>query len=356
MTIFITCREFYKKSATILEQRPWSLELIDDYLADYHRAKSLPYSDDAVAALLNLDKYIKLWAKDKKTRIVKGKKRYRNYRDRHGVISTLEEQVKLTYAEYCQGYNDLENFIAARMGRRNTIFLSEPPSSFGPSIVPPLPYRPKRMGGHDSFDSSWLRPVSLGSFELYENKSDLGSRVSSTSSVESMESVSEKLIEFDAYETAAEMINTAIPLRISSSMKKREKVSAKDVQRSVQKRGPSLNLFDLYRGMQQLNKDVFYESHCSINHITAVLSHASSHNPVLICVRNNSTINRLLICSGLKYTGEGVNQRCSYLVKDTRAFTQNATLELNGDYCVDVGSKQEHYKIVVNLGYIKMQF
>ena len=167
-----------------------------------------------------------------------------------------------------------------------------------------------------------------------------------TNSVETMSSVSQDLIEFDAYEAAAGLINMATPSH--------KPVSAKDVQKSVLKIASSLYLIDLYRGMEKLNTVIFYGKHCTASHMTAILNQASKRSPVLICVRGYSTKNRLIICYGLQYEGEGDNQCCSYLVKDARDSASNETLELNGDYFVDVGATQEHYKIVANLGYIKI--
>ncbi len=366
MTIFITCREFYEKSSTLLERRPDFLKFIDQYLEDYHRVKTISYNDEVFYALTYLDRYIKLWTKNKKTCVVKGKKRYKNYRDRYGIISELEKQVKLTFMDYFKENPDFAKDVEG-IG-----YLSESSSSTRFSIASALPPQSNRMGkrfnSHMTFSDNLSESSSSTRFSIASalppQSNRMGKRFNShmtfpdnlsespsstrslTNSVETMSSVSQDLIEFDAYEAAAGLINMATPSH--------KPVSAKDVQKSVLKIASSLYLIDLYRGMEKLNTVIFYGKHCTASHMTAILNQASKRSPVLICVRGYSTKNRLIICYGLQYEGEGDNQCCSYLVKDARDSASNETLELNGDYFVDVGATQEHYKIVANLGYIKI--
>ena len=360
MPIFITSKEFLKKTDSWMHSRPFELRRIDTFLANYYcLVKHNPYSSQAYEALLFIQINIENWAEDKKTHIVKGKKRYKHSRDRYGMISELEVQVERTLVELHQARNQIEQHIKANLGKHTIMHLPMPPSvptrvplTFGPSISPPFPPRRVKKGARDStesFDDDWFKSPSLRTFELMENRSQLSRQLSIVSEQEDWQPTavpSSRLIEHDAYEAAAQMINLTRPKHI---------LSGQEVQRSIFKVSSELHLIDISKGLQQLGLDVFYEKHCSVSHFQCVLSNARMFNPVLVCVNDGSLSNRLIICFGLHYEGEGTNQLCSYLVQDPRAPFKESTMALNGDYFVNLGHRQEHYTLVPSLGYIKLR-
>ena len=139
MPITITPKEFKAGTQHPLTSRFSShLTLVDIYLEDYYvDLEEDPEGERMGDTLELLLESIRVWTQGKKTWLVHGETRYRDWRDRKGLISRLEREAEQTLRDLNAYLGAVENNLRRNLGRRLT------PRAFSrPLAPPPLPARP----------------------------------------------------------------------------------------------------------------------------------------------------------------------------------------------------------------------
>jgi hypothetical protein len=373
MPITITVKDFKDKTSHPIFQRPGDLISATNYLRRYHIAKHHPNSDAVRECAANITNHIERWAKGKKKKVVNGRERYRDWRDRTGIISELERQASRTFDEIVAYRRAMVDEIYDRFQNptRTLNIAPEPqppavperrPHSVGPAAVPALPprrVRPKppvalRLST-ESFDSAPFR-TSL--------RSNLAETVISfdrtTATLDpwypeprrAADPVSNHL-HTDCYRTVAELI------RMSTGQMAQASAVKAAVKQTSTATGSMISSWvtmqDIFQALQHLGHDVAYVQHCTWNQSVNMIMNTRDNSPALVCVGDGGMLNRVILCHGVQYTGDGTEQETGFLVKDHRVMPGNALLYLNGDYDVTVNGVAEHSALLPSLGYIKFK-
>ncbi|WP_273024136.1 hypothetical protein [Rheinheimera sp.] len=360
MPITISVNEFKKKTSTTFGSR-FVLEPVDSRLEAYHQcvARNTPHSEQVGGLLYGMLDFIQAWAQGKAVVYVNGKFRYKAYRDRYGYISELERQVKQTINELNRVHTDIQNNLAANLGRRFAPALPTPPNvvpftDFGPNMLP----RALR-DSTESFDPSGLRPVSLDSFLSWDERSIAHPRSSvvSTQTMENMGMANPTLEENSAYQTAAVLIRLATRQMVQSDQIRNAAQQPKTLTGGVLTMGSLASAMNTF--IRNARQEIYYERHCTQSqYFVNILKNSSEQNPVLFAVTDNANgPSKVIICRGRKLMFDGHRQWYRYnMVDPTLGIGKaNMTMDEQGDMTVESHGQVAHYVAARELGFIKFE-
>lgn len=360
MPVTIQPKEWEKKTAKPIWRNPVpggapiEMTMIYNRLLNYHYARRVaPGSAYERMYLVDLKGYLDSYTHGKATKVVNGHRRYRDYRDRNGMISKLERQVDLAIIEFDRGSVTLSRASQPSMPAPTT----RPPQRRSARPVASMPGI-DRMTAINPRESN--RPGSAGSLQdlFGENASVASGRCSNAASLRvltagparAVQALTTARVHADAFETAAQFIR----------MGTGERRTAQDVRDAVPTGQSGIRLssgsvfHDLCLALIELNLNVFHQQNVGESELCNVLKNATNHRPVMICVgAGGAALNRVIICHGQYFSGNGMDIEAAFKAIDVRVARDKSVLFGNGEFEAEIGALTEHLNWQPSLGYIK---
>lgn len=312
MPITITLQAFQAGTSHPLWDRLASkLWHVDWYLREYFQILDQNPDDlDLTMVLEDILKSIADWAQGKRTRVVDGETRYRDWRDRKGLISRLEREARGTLQEVrIVAHNIASNLV----GRRLTMRASAPRSQSLRTSVP------QALGLPLSEPTDW--PGLSPNTPLRRGSIAAAARLLALSRLQVDVRGQKKLPDAaDLAEAIGRATGIAVPVLQTSVL-----------------------IEQIAQGLDQLGYGVDHVRRTDLAGLNAALACASPTNPVLLCVGDRTPDHawngpggrahgpaaqtvHAVVCTGRNRTGDGFN------VEDFHFGSKRCVLFDDGDY------------------------